>query len=173
METKTKPRKSIKLWFKRTPNQSLVSVLPETAATCSGDYRDQQRTKERYLEALNLLKEAIRGYQGVWGSFEFDELTGEPEKFDDALFKTKINAALESRQNAIKDESTFNKAKQVIESIYTSLSPLAKNLMIARDAQSVYSLRRNQSKNLDKYPQSIWSTLRWLAFTHDCKPLFL
>lgn len=147
METNRKPRKSIKSWLKKNPNQPPFSgvepVPPETVPTFTEDYRDQQRAKERYLEAIKLLKEAIRDYQGIWGPFEFDELTGEPEKFDDALFKTKINAALESHQKAIEDKSIFNKVKQVIESLYTSLSPLAKNfLMIARDAQSVFPLHK-------------------------------
>jgi hypothetical protein len=98
METRQKPRKSIKSWFKKTPNQSPIpaaeTVVEEAIPADVDNYRDQKRTEERYFEALKLLREALQGYHGVWGSFEFDELTGEPEKFDDALFKTKINAAM-------------------------------------------------------------------------------
>jgi hypothetical protein len=109
-----------------------------SSAEGSDDYGDRKRTEERYFEAFKLLKEAIQGYQHTWGSFEFDELSGEPEGFDDALFKGKINAALESRQEAIKDKSMFTKGKHILESIYTSLSPLATNfLKIASSAQSV------------------------------------
>ena len=79
--------------------------------THTGDYGDRQRAEERYFQAFNLLKQAIQSYRGTWGAFEFEELSGEPEEFDDALFKTKINAALESRQTAIKDRSMSNKCK--------------------------------------------------------------
>lgn len=142
METTPKPRKPFKSWFRKTPNQPFINTTDRAVeglvAECGDDYRDQIRTEERYFEAFKLLKETVRDYQGVWGSFEFDGLSGEPEFFDDAVFKSKINVALESHQNDIKDMSIFAKGKQIIESIYTSLSPLSKNLLkIAGNAQSV------------------------------------
>ena len=143
METNKKPRTFVKAVFRRRDNQASLAMAGTTAASSTGrsDYGDRARTEERYFQAFTLLKQAIQGHQGSWGSFEFEELSGEPSRFDDPLFKTKINAALESRQKAIENKSLCTKSSEIIESIYTALSPLAKNLLqIAINAQSVNPL---------------------------------
>jgi len=37
-----------------------------------------------------MLQEAIKSYEGYWGSFDFPELRGEPSDFNDSLFREKI-----------------------------------------------------------------------------------
>ena len=144
-KTKTSKLKSL---FRRRENQASVGAVnvvtqPEETVppTVPADYGDRERTEERYTEAYKLLQNAVQNRQHrAWDSFEFKELSGEPKEFDDALFKSKIHAALESRRKAIKDQSLCTKTKQIIESIYTSLSPFAQNfLRIASNAQSVCS----------------------------------
>ena len=57
---------------------------------------DRQRTRERYLDAAKLLEEAVKAYEGRRGSFDFPELKGEPEDFDD---REKINTVMDARRS--------------------------------------------------------------------------
>jgi hypothetical protein len=108
------------------------------AQVANSDYNDTQRTQNKYKEAADQLEEAIKARRNTWGSFEFDELSGEPEGFDDLQFKNKINTVIASRENSIKDKTGWSKFSYIVECFYTAFSPLAKNfLMVARDAQSV------------------------------------
>jgi hypothetical protein len=150
METPRKPRKHdrISSWIrgkKSPPNPSPANPTSTQTTRGSpprieGDYGDRQRTNERYLEAAVLLEQAVKGRreQGDSDSYDFLEISGEPEKFDDAQFRNKINLALESRKGAIKDQTALSKCKNTVGCIFAALSPFAKNfLIIANDAQSV------------------------------------
>jgi hypothetical protein len=95
------------------------------------------RTRERYVQAATLLKQAIETHRDLYGSFDFEELGGEPEGFDDFRFLEKINMALESRKSKT-DEQAWFKIKKFIECIFITTSPFAKNfLTIAKEGQSV------------------------------------
>ena len=112
--------------------QNLVSHVIEK------DSGDRRRAKARYKEAAALLEQSIKLRQGHWGSFDLQDLSGEPENLDDSQFRNKINLALMSRENSIKDRTTWSKYRYTVECIFTALSPFAKNfLIIAKDGQSV------------------------------------
>ena len=92
---------------------------------------------KRYVHAYTLLKDVIQHYPGCFGTFDF-ELSEEPEHFDDATFKRKLNDLLKSRQTSIQDKSKWTKVKDIIGSIYTASSPFAKTfLQVASSSQSV------------------------------------
>lgn len=113
-------------------NQSQTSQVP------NNDYDDKQRVQIRYEEAANQLNEAIKIRKGSWGSFDFQELRGEPTGFEDAQFKNKINVVLISRETSIKDRHGWSKFTYAVECVFTAFSPFAKNfLTVAKDAQSV------------------------------------
>jgi len=121
-------------------------VISEEAETGSGEvpsekltYTDRERTTERYFEALKLLKEATQHHpRTCLGDFEFPELDSEVGQFDEVQFKDKIEAILVSQQKSFDDKALFSKGKHLIQRLYTSLSPIARNfLMIASNAQSV------------------------------------
>lgn len=122
-----------------SPQESppLVTQTEETFGT-GLDYGDRQRAKARYKEAAHLLKKSIEIRRGPWRSFDFQDLSGEPEEFDDAKFRNKINTALTQWESTIKDRKSWSKYTYTIECIFTALSPFAKNfLTIANEAQSV------------------------------------
>ena len=101
------------------------------------DFGERHRVKTRYKEAATLLQKSITSRQGLWGSFDFPQLSGEPEDFNDAQFRENINKVLVSHESSIKDRTTFSKCKYTVECIFTALSPFAKNfLTIAKEAQS-------------------------------------
>jgi len=102
-------------------------------------YGDRERTRERYKEASNLLQDAVKRHE-KWGAFDFPELTGEPEGFNDSQFKDKINAVLQSRKQALKDLSGWKKCEHAVQCAFTAFSPFAKNfLTIAKEGQQVRS----------------------------------
>ena len=121
---------------------------PKTTATSSQDsqasqaintdYNDRQLALNRYRKAVDQLKEAIKIRKGPWDASDFEELNDEPEGFDDSQFKNKINAILISREMSIKDRKGWSKFTYAVECVFTALSPLAKNfLMATKGAQSV------------------------------------
>jgi hypothetical protein len=114
------------------------STRDDQGQTSHVDYNDEQRARNRYKDAADQLKEAIKARKDTWGSFDFDELSGEPEGFDDSQFKTKINAVLTSREASIKDKAGWSKLTYAVERVFTACSPFAKNcLIVAKNAQSV------------------------------------
>ena len=115
--------------------QDNQSQTPQEANT---NYNDRQLAQARYKEAANRLKKAIEVRRGSWDSFDFEELTGEPERFDDPQFKNKINTVLMSRKTSIQDRKGWTKFTYAVECVFTAFSPFAKNfLTVAKDAQSV------------------------------------
>jgi hypothetical protein len=125
---------------KKSPPVSPATRSTQTPSvqTVERNYDDRERTKERYAEAATLLEASLKGRQGNWGSFEFPELSGEPEGFNDLQFRHKIELALESRRNSVKDKTGWSRGRDIIECIFTALSPLAKNfLTIAKEGQAV------------------------------------
>ena len=120
------------------PTTSLRDGQSQTSEVANNDYNDRQRAQIKYIEAATQLREAIRIRKGHWNSFDFEELSGEPEGFDDSQFKNKINAVCKSRETSIKDRKGWSKFAYAIECVFTAFSPFAKNfLIIANNAQSV------------------------------------
>ena len=140
-----KTRRAFTSLFKRHENTSSTTPStqnshnhPPVPNVVEKDAGDRRRAKERYKEAAILLEQSINDSQGNWGSFDFQDLSGEPENFDDSQFRTKINLALATRETSIKDRRTWSKCKYTVECIFTALSPFAKNfIIIAKDGQSV------------------------------------
>ena len=126
---------------RETPSPTTTATSSQgnqTSQVVNNDYNDRQRAQIRYKEAADQLKEAIKIRKGPWGSFDFEELSGEPEGFDDSQFKNKINAILISRETSIKDRKGWSKFTYAVECVFTAFSPFAKNfLMVAKNAQSV------------------------------------
>jgi hypothetical protein len=146
-------------------NAATSSQGNQPSQVVNNDYNDRQRAQSRYEEAVTQLKEAIKTRKGPWGPFDFDELSDEPEGFDDAQFKNKINKILTSREASIKDRNGWSKFTYAVECVFTALSPFAKNfLMVAQNAQSVsltilFDFYANGF--VDTRAQSLWLNLRW------------
>ena len=126
---------------RKVPSATTAPTASQTSQVVKNDYNDRQRVQIKYEEAANELKQAIKIRQGHWGSFDFEELSGEPEGFNDSQFKEKINAVLNSHETSIKDRKGWSKFTYAVECAFTAFSPFAKNfLRVAKDAQSVMPL---------------------------------
>jgi hypothetical protein len=114
---------------------------PPDNQVVSNEYNDRQLAQVRYKEAANLLTVALSKSKGPWGSFHFEQLSGEPEGFDDLQFKNKINQVFMAREKSIKDRKGWAKFTYAVECVFAAFSPFAKNfLAVAKDAQSVIHL---------------------------------
>ena len=92
---------------------------------------DGQRTHVLYVEAAKLLQQAVKGRE-KWSIFEFREVDGQLEDFDDKDFKVKLDTAME----AIRDEERRNKCLETVKSVFKICSSFAKNfLMITTNVQ--------------------------------------
>jgi len=110
----------------------------QVSQAVNNDYDDRQLALNRYRKAVGQLKEAIEIRKDRWGSFDFKELSDEPDDLDDLQFKNKINAILISSETSIKDRKGWSKFTNTVECVFTALSPFAKNfLMATKDTQSV------------------------------------
>lgn len=119
-----------------SPQSGPVQAPAEHSAQ---NYRDRERTIERYIESAKLLKESIAESQGhQWGLFGLPDLNGKAEDFDDTEFAKQINGALMSRKSIVKDRKALGKCQQAAVSLLIAMSPFAKNfLLMAQSAQSV------------------------------------
>ena len=90
------------------------------------------------MSATKLLEGTVKAFEDHWGSFDFPELRGEPENFDDSLFREKINVVMDARRNEVKDQSAWAKCRDAVQYVFTAFSPFAKHfLTIAKEGQAV------------------------------------
>jgi hypothetical protein len=153
MDSGQRPRKRdrLKFWSKRQ-DQRQQTPPPQTTAVQTSDSiaqhslpsdektGDRQRTRTRYLDAAKLLEEAVKTYGDTWGSFDFPELTGEPENFSDSEFREKINTVMDARKHEVNDQTAWAKCRDAVQCAFTAFSPFAKNfLTIAKEGQAVFT----------------------------------
>jgi hypothetical protein len=101
---------------------------------------DRERTRARYLNAVKLLEDAVKAYEGRWGSFDFPELKGEPKDFDDSLFRDKVNTVMDARKNEAMDQTAWTKCRRAIQYAFTAFSPFAKHFLnIVKEGQAVFA----------------------------------
>src|SRR5271154_5619707 len=149
MENSRKPRvrERITGLFKKPRNSDASQSPPsqtetEASASTVEGYVDRERTLERYREATKLLEDTVKGrgkeWGKEWGVFDFPELKGEPESFDDSGFKDRIDTVLRARRDAMNDRTVLGKCGHALQRVFTAFSPFAKNfLTIASQGQSV------------------------------------
>jgi hypothetical protein len=149
MDTSQRPPKRDRIisLFKRkvqtqppsTQTSSSNSIVP-CPAPKDAKTGDMQRTRARYLAAAKLLEEAVKAYEGRWGSFDFPELKGEPEDFDDSLFREKINIVMDAQKNGVNDQTAWAKCGHALQCAFTAFSPFAKHfLSIAKEVQALFA----------------------------------
>jgi len=94
----------------------------------------------RYQQAAKLLEEAAKNREDLWGSFQFPELKGEPEDFNDSQFKDRVNAVLEARKEAVENPNGWGKCFYAMQCAFAAFSPFAKNFLTAAQAAQSVSL---------------------------------
>lgn len=150
-----KPEKSgriVSLFKRKEPAQTKRQITSSSHAS-SADFGaqlpsftsaragDRQRTRKKYLDATKLLEASLKTYGEKWGLFDFPELNGEPETFEDSQFREKINAIMDAQKSKVNDQNAWAKCKHGLQCAYIAFSPFAKNfLTITKDVQVVFPL---------------------------------
>jgi hypothetical protein len=126
-------------------NQTAKSTTPPDRSA-QGDapinqrFDDTQRTKERYIEAIEKLQKAVNKQKrgGPWNSGEFDSITGEPASFNDLDFRMKLDRVLAIKKSKNGDDILWERGKSIVRYLYHTLAPFAKCfLTIAKEGAAV------------------------------------
>ena len=73
-----------------------------------------------------------------WKTFQFSEVEQLSEKEDAVKLQAEINKVLEARKSSLQNRTNWSKCKGVVELVFTTLSPFAKNILgVAANIQSV------------------------------------
>ena len=152
MESSQKPRKFARFLKSINPKSKISASNPDSSQLAStqssqtaihdvdGEFGDRLQVKDRYVKAATLLQEAVKTHGE---SFDFPNLSGEMEEFNGSEFRDKMNMAMRGHKNAIKNQGAWGKCGDVIQCMFTALSPFAQNfLLIARDSQAVILFSR-------------------------------
>jgi hypothetical protein len=138
MEGNDKPSVSFKRFcsiLRRRPKPSKgdSGIALDPPPACSTDCL---RTRARYIEAARILHEATsKKRHNQWQNFEFPQLNGEPEGFDDPQFRNRLDQVLEKGKPERVDRSMCEMAKNSVRHMCNALSPFAKHfLIIAKEA---------------------------------------
>lgn len=103
---------------------------------------DTQRTKERYVEAVEKLRKAVntqKRVQGPWMPGEFDSIKGEPESYKDLEFRKKLDKVFEIKNPKVEDQTLWERGKGIMRYLCHTLAPFAKNfLTIAKEGAAVF-----------------------------------
>ena len=100
---------------------------------------DQERTRERYLKALSLLEDALKGHNEKWGNFEIPKLEGELENVNSRELKEMLESLCQSYDQK-RSRNGLGKCAHAIECFFTAFAPFAKNfLSIAKEGAQVIS----------------------------------
>jgi hypothetical protein len=154
----------------RTPSPHTTSVktndslAPSPRPPSDAKTGDRQGTRTRYFDSAKVLEDAVKANEDKWGSFDFPELKGEPEDFDDSQFREKINTVIDARKNDVHDQNAWAKCRNAVQCAFTAFSPFAKNfLTIATNVQAVFVVPLFFS-SVDANIKPLWATLWWSPF---------
>jgi hypothetical protein len=119
------------------PSASRKEDLEVPTATPASD---KERTRERYLKAVSLLEDVLKGRNEKWGNFEIPKLEGELDDVDPAGFRDKIEGLCQLYSQK-RNRNALEQCAHVVECCFTAFRPFAKNfLSIARESAQVCAL---------------------------------
>lgn len=135
---------------KRSSRNRLTTSTGTVSGPCPAfeAFDDRQRVVERYAAATELLQEAIRGHETIWRSLDWAELHHiQSERFD-SQFVNKINHILDHRKTQLKDESSWEKCRHAINSLFIVFRPFAKNFLNIAQGSSQVNTPTNGPDNI-------------------------
>lgn len=104
---------------------------------------ETKRTIARYRAAVAQLNESINYARGESVALQLPELKVLPEDVDSDSLRQAINRMFETREAALQNPTRWERCKQVIEAVYTAISPFAKCFVaLAGEVQGVLNSSR-------------------------------
>jgi hypothetical protein len=110
--------------FFRRPSSSRDDRCSASAIPAS----DNERTRERYLKAVSLLDDALKGRNEKWGNFEIPKLEGELDNVNPAEFRRKLDGLCQLYSQK-RNRNALGQCAHVVECCFTALRPFAKNVL--------------------------------------------
>ena len=134
--------------------QATSSQNSQTPAAESAGSTDLQRTRYRYNYSVKFLQDTIEAYGGErWRGIPLPKLGDETEGFNDSQLTEQIDETLKALDVSIEDQDALRKCGNIIQCMFTALSPLAKNLLtIASTASNVHTFQYSDNIYLDPCP---------------------
>jgi hypothetical protein len=112
----------------RSSNGKPVSP-PPAYAEVTKEHAETQRTEQRHQEASEQLKAALVMAQGTWKGFQ-GHSNGIREDIDPSQIREAINEFFASHDRTVTSKTRWAKCKNVIERMYTAVSPFIKNILV-------------------------------------------
>ena len=121
---------------KPPPNKFADPFLSENLP--NDPYGETKRTINRYHNAVEQLNEVLKHAPEDWKAFQSSEVDALPDDIDPSHLRRALNDVFLRNEVKVKNPSRWAKCKNIMETIYTKLSPLVKNLLvIVRDSSGV------------------------------------
>jgi hypothetical protein len=137
MSTGSQKPNKVRRIFGRFKRKSTSTRPEQSEMAISVLYDDKERTRVRYLKAVSLLDDALKGRNEKWGNFKIPELEGELENINPEEFRRKLEALCQS-YSAKRNEDWVQKCAHVLKCCFTAFAPFAKNfLAIVREGTQV------------------------------------
>jgi|SRR5277367_1332056 hypothetical protein len=134
-----------------TFSQSSSLTLDTNLYQSPGAVRDRNTTLLKYQEAVKELEHALKGAGEVWGNFKTTKFSGNASQTDTILeLQNRINETLDAQDTARTNPEGWEKAKQVMKTVFIATSPFAKVfLMVAKQHSLVlFSLLKYSDINI-------------------------
>jgi hypothetical protein len=104
-------------------------------------FGDKERTENRYKEAVKWLEESLSLPRTNLEPFVIPDFTDISKNDSVDQLRQEIKKILDVRSSSMKDRSFWSKGKHIMETIFISISPFIKNiLLVGKSGSSVYSL---------------------------------
>ena len=102
---------------------------------------DREKTEIRYREAMEQLKKSVKLPRKNWETFDIPDFKNLADVNNPIpQLQEDIKKTLDAKKKAFKDPSFWSKSKRVTETIFTAITPFAKNVLhVAKEGSNVPS----------------------------------
>ena len=141
------------------PELGKQNLKPSPAPSVS---RDTKRTQKRYEKGAQQLEESLNlKFCGPnWKPFQVPKFAEIMRTDPLPQLRVEVEKLLNVREESINDRGFWSKSKNLVETIFTSTSPIVKNLLqIAKHGSAVYFPIMSQLMKLDDSIESVRITL--------------
>jgi hypothetical protein len=132
---------------------------------------DRETTEKRYREAVEQLKKSVKLPRKNWEAFDIPDFKNLCDVNNPIpQLQEDIKKTLDAKKEAFNDPSFWSKSKRVTETIFTAITPFAKNvLLVAKEGSNVFPVAKKLCTDLvDCRFKSIRLVMWWIAPFNHC-----
>jgi hypothetical protein len=132
---------------------------------------DREKTEKRYREAVEQLNKSVKLPRKNWEVFDIPDFKNLADVNNPIpQLQEDIKKTLDAKKEAFNDPSFWSKSKRLTETIFTAITPFAKNvLLVAKEGSNVFPVAKKLFADLvDCSFKSIWAAMWWIAPFNHC-----